>query len=77
MCPHAQHFDDMLFLENLIHESVLNVDPPGIRTLKISDQLLVRGWILEWVGFKNFQKFFCFQPELTLGEFLCVFQSVS
>jgi len=44
--PQAQNLHDPWLVQYLIHQSVLDVDPPGQRTGKIPDQLLVRGRVL-------------------------------
>ena len=32
MCPHANNLYDLFFGKNLIYQSVLNINPPGIGT---------------------------------------------
>jgi len=37
MRPHPQHFDDVFFFQNLIHKSVLDVDPARVRAFQVAD----------------------------------------
>ena len=41
----ADDFDGCLLCQNLIYKSVPNVDPPGICAVKISQELLIGGWL--------------------------------
>lgn len=72
--PHAQDPHGPLFAEDLIHHTVLNVDPAGVGTSEVSDQLL-KGWrILKWVVGKNRQHFLRLGLEPAGGKLLGVFE---
>jgi len=43
MGPHPDHLHDVLLVQDLVDETMLNVDPSGVGTLEISQQLL-EGW---------------------------------
>ena len=47
MCSHAENFLDIFVCEDLIHEAVVDIDAPGIRSGQIADQFFVGG------GFRN------------------------
>lgn len=47
MAPHAQNLDDLFFLEDLIHQAVLNIDAPQVCAGKVAYQLFVRGGLLK------------------------------
>ena len=58
MSPKPQNFNDFLGLENLIHQSVLNIYSAGIGTGKITCRFYGGGRVLEGIGFQNFKQFF-------------------
>jgi len=43
MSPHPDDLDGLYFLQDLVHEAVLNGDATGISSRKVSDQLF-KGW---------------------------------
>ena len=43
--PHPEHLHHALVLEDLIHETMLDVDAPGIGSRQVADQLLERGGV--------------------------------
>lgn len=57
MCPHSNDFDDSLFRENLVDETVLSIYPARIGTGEISHEL---GRGLKGIEFDNFEEPFGF-----------------
>ena len=53
--PDAQHPDDLLFNEDLIDQSVLNIDATRVRASQVTDQLFVGRWVLKRMDGKNRQ----------------------
>ena len=51
--PQAEHFDDALSIQNLIDDTVLDIDAPRICTRKITDKFFVRRGILVRVCFEH------------------------
>ena len=43
MGPHPDDLDGLCFLQDLVHETVLNGDATGISSRKVSDQFF-KGW---------------------------------
>jgi hypothetical protein len=43
MGPHAEHVDDLVFGEDLVDQSMLDVDPAGVAAGQVPDQLLEPG----------------------------------
>lgn len=41
MRPHAQDTHDLLFFEYLIHQAMLNADPPRVGAGELADQFFV------------------------------------
>ena len=39
MCPKTDDLNSFLFFKDLINQTVLNIDPSGIKPLKITDRL--------------------------------------
>ncbi len=56
MGPHPQHFNYFLFLEHLINESMLDVNPARVSSRKISKKLLTAWWTLKGVLLEDLQK---------------------
>ena len=57
MSPHANDFDGVVFFNNLIDKSVLNINTPGICSMQITDEFFI-GWrSFKGIAFKNFEKF--------------------
>src|SRR3546814_13130218 len=50
MRPHSQNTDDTLLDEHFIHQSMLDIDSAGISAREITNQLLVRRWVLQRVS---------------------------
>src|SRR3546814_14775799 len=50
MRPHSQNTDDTLLDEHFIHQSMLDIDSAGISAREITNQLLVRRWVLTRVS---------------------------
>ncbi len=49
--PHGEHAHDLLGLQDFIYESVVDIDSTGVAALEVSNQLLVRRWVLIGVHF--------------------------
>jgi hypothetical protein len=58
MCPHADNLHGLTIVQSLINQSMLNIDPAGIRTCQIAYKFLVWWGIFEGILFKDFQKSF-------------------
>lgn len=56
MGPHPQNLDCAFLFEDLVDESMLNVDASRISTRQISDELFERTWSLEGIPRQNFKK---------------------
>ena len=65
MGPHSINEHSAVFLVNPVNKAVMDIDPPGIKPLQVTDQFLV-GWIVrKRIFFQDIQKhigFFC-KPE--------------
>jgi hypothetical protein len=53
MRPHSNNLHRMFFFQDLINQTMLNVDPPGIGTAQIANQSLKRRRCLEGVLVEN------------------------
>ena len=49
MAPHREYTNDSLGFENFVDKAMLEVDSPGVTTIKITDELLVWRRIAEWI----------------------------
>lgn len=75
MSPHPDDLDGLYFLQDLVHEAVLNGDATGISSRKVSDQLF-KGWgCLKRIFRENFKQFFGFLSQACCRNFLCVLLS--
>lgn len=67
VCPQTEDLYDSFFLQYLIHEPMVDVDPSRVSSCEVADQLLV-GWrILERVLGENGKQRFGFASEVTGG----------
>lgn len=55
MSPHADHFNCLDIFDDLINQSVLNIDPTGICTRQVAYKFFVWWGIFEWIFFDDFQ----------------------
>jgi len=53
MRPHSNNLHRMFFFQDLINQTLLNVDPPGIGTAQIANQFLKRRGRLERILVEN------------------------
>ena len=72
--PHAQHSNDPLLDENLIHHAVLNIDATRVSAREVADQLFVRRRVLKWIAANDGEQFLCPRLEPAGGKFLCIFK---
>ena len=72
--PHAQYTHNPLFGEYLVNQSMLNIDAARISASKVSDQLLKRRRVLQWVDGKNRKQFLRLGFETACGNLLCIFE---
>jgi len=56
MAPHAQDLDNLLLLQDMINQTVLNIDAPRICTSKITYQLFIGRRISERILRKQRKK---------------------
>ncbi len=49
MRPEPQYFHHLLGFQDLVNDSMLDIDAPRISAGKISNQLFVGWWILVWI----------------------------
>lgn len=58
--PHPEDLDRPLLCQNLIHESVLDVDSSRERAREVAHELFESGWLLPGIRPKDFEKHFGF-----------------
>ena len=76
MSPHPDDLHGLYFLQDLVHEAVLNGDAAGKGSGKVSDQLF-KGWRgLKRIFRENFEKFFDFLPQACPRNLLCILLSL-
>jgi len=46
VCPHTDDFDGLHVVENLVDETMLNIDSSGAGSRKVTDELLIGRWRL-------------------------------
>ena len=63
MRPHADDFYNFVFFDDLVDDTVLNIDTSRTGACQVADEFFVGGWGLVGIFFKNFQNFqgFVFQ----------------
>lgn len=59
MCPHSDYFDGLDVVENLVDETMLNIDPSGTRSRKVTDELFIGWWGLIGIFGQNFEELLC------------------
>lgn len=72
MGPHANDLDNALRFEDLIDESVLNVDAARIGPREISHQLFKARRTLKWILTKNVEQFLRVIAKTAAGDLVCV-----
>jgi hypothetical protein len=68
--PHAKDFHSLDALDDLIDQTVLDVDSSGAGPAEFANQLLVRGRRLKWIPAEYDQQVFCLGPKAGSREFL-------
>jgi len=63
MRPDAENFDGSIFFQNLVNETMLEIDPTGISARKVSHKPFIWRWIPKGVLSKNSQKCFCVRAK--------------
>src|SRR5205807_8942051 len=63
MRPHPDDLDDSLVPQDLIHKTMLKVDPARISSGQIAEQFLVRRRTPEGIFSKDFEERLHFRPE--------------
>ena len=53
--PHTDDLHGVLFFEDLIDESVLDIDPAGVSSSKVANEFLEWWWVLKRVGLEDVQ----------------------
>ena len=72
--PDAQHPDDLLFNEDLIDQSVLNIDATRVRASQVADQFFEGWWVLKRIGGKNRQQVLHLKFQSGAGHFFGIFE---
>ena len=76
MSPHPDDFHRLFFWVDLIHESVLDIDPARPRAIEISDQLLICWRALKRILLQNLKQAFCLGPKIAGRQLLGVLQGL-
>jgi len=76
MGPHPNDFHRPFLRVDLIHKSVLDVNPPGPCTIEISDQLLKSWRALKRILLQNLKQAFCLGPKIAGRQLLGVLQGL-
>jgi hypothetical protein len=58
MSPHADYFNGFDLPQNLVYQTMLDIDSTGISSGQVTYQFLKRRRMFEWIYFNNFQEFF-------------------
>ena len=69
MRPHADNLHGLFFLQNFVHQTMLNIQPPRICTLQTASQILIRRWFLKWILPQNLDKRLRFFRQMHCLEF--------
>jgi hypothetical protein len=77
MRPHSDHFDSPLILENLVDETVLNVDSARICTVQITDKFFKRRRIPKRIAFQNLEQLLDLGTQIGRRDFLGVLLRLS
>ena len=73
MRPHPEDFDRTLLWQDLIHESVLDVDSSGESAREVSHELFESGWLLAGIRPEDFEELFGLFTETAGSKLPCVF----
>jgi hypothetical protein len=76
MCPHPNDFHNAVVFENLVDEPMLDIDPSGIRSSQITNELFVPRRSLKGIYFENLEEFFSLGSQSSCSEFLGVLLSL-
>lgn len=76
MRPHSNDLDNAAIFENLVDETMLNINASRVSSGQITNKLLISRCSLEGVHFENFKEFFGFGLQVGSDKFLCVFLSL-
>lgn len=60
MSPHSDYFDNFFIPVNLINQSMLDVDPPGVSSFQFTNEFFKRRILLKWILPKYIEQLFCF-----------------
>src|ERR1051326_290533 len=77
MRPHPNDFYNAFIFENLVNQSMLDIDAARIRPDQVSYQLFVTRRGLERINFEDSEKFFSIAFQSGRREFLGIFLSLS
>ena len=77
MRPHSNNFHNPFIFENLVDQSMLNIDAARICPSQITNKFFVSGRSLEGIDFKDFEKFFGFGFQSGRRDFLGILLSLS
>lgn len=59
VCPHSDDFDGLDVVENLVDETMLNINSSGACSRKVTDKLLIGRWGLVGIFGQNPKELFC------------------
>jgi len=76
MGPHSQDLDGLLLLQNLIYQSVLDIDAAGICAAQIAHQFFKWRRVLKGVLGEDSQQVVGFLFQIGRFEFSCIFFSL-
>jgi len=76
MSPHPNNLHRPFLWVDLIHESVLDIDPARPRAIEISDQLLICWRALKRILLQNLKQAFCLGPKIAGRQLLGVLQGL-
>ena len=77
MRPHSNDLHNPFIFENLVDQSMLDIDPARICPSQITNKFFVSGRSLEGIDFKNFEEFLGFGFQPGRREFLSILLSLS
>ena len=76
MRPHPNDLDNAAILEDLVNETMMDVNAARVSSGQVTNKLLISRWSLERVDFEDFKQFFGFWFQASSNKFLCVFLSL-
>lgn len=74
MSPKADDFDSFFLVEHLVNQTVLQIDSSGIKTLKVTNQFLIRRRSLIRIFTNDINEGFSFRIKMSSfqpGNILC------